>query len=43
LQILAASTANFGTIDAPVINKHPTLNHISIRYPNGWYYHDIDP
>jgi hypothetical protein len=30
------STANFGTtIDAPVITKHPTLNPITIRNPNG--------
>jgi hypothetical protein len=29
------STAHFGTIDAPVINKRPTLNPIFIRNPNG--------
>jgi hypothetical protein len=29
------STAHFGTIDAPVINKRLSLNPISIRTPNG--------
>ena len=29
------STANFGTIDAPVLNKRPTLNPITIHNPNG--------
>jgi hypothetical protein len=29
------STAHFGTIDAPVINKRLSLNPISIRNPNG--------
>jgi hypothetical protein len=29
------STTHFGTIDAPIINKRPTLNPIFIRNPNG--------
>jgi hypothetical protein len=29
------STANFGTIDVPVLNKRPTLNPITIHNPNG--------
>jgi hypothetical protein len=28
-------TSNFGTIDAPVLNKRPTTNPITIRNPNG--------